>query len=67
MSTDVHEARLLSVRETAALLGVSEKTVRRLIAAGVLPALQLGGKGSSVRIPADELSEWLESDPQGAA
>jgi hypothetical protein len=31
MSTDIHQARLLSVRQTAALLGVTEKTVRRLI------------------------------------
>jgi excisionase family DNA binding protein len=74
MSTDVHESRLLSrqrqllsVRQTAAVLGVTEKTVRRLIAAGDLPAFQLGAKGSSIRIPADELSEWLESDPQRSA
>jgi excisionase family DNA binding protein len=39
MSTDIHQARLLSVRETASLLAVTEKTVRRLIAAGRLPAL----------------------------
>jgi excisionase family DNA binding protein len=46
---------VLSVRETADMLGVTEKTVRRLIAAGRLPALQLGPPGSSIRIPEDEL------------
>jgi hypothetical protein len=27
-----------------------------------LPAFQLGAKGSSIRIPEDELREWLESE-----
>ena len=48
------------------MLSVTEKTVRRLIAAGRLPALQLGGKGTAVRVDPDELREWLESDPGGA-
>jgi excisionase family DNA binding protein len=51
------------VRETASLLAVTGKTVRRLIAVGRLPALQLGPPGSSIRIPEDELREWLESEP----
>jgi excisionase family DNA binding protein len=65
MSTNVHESRrLLSVKETAILLGVTENTVRRLISAKILPALQLGPKGSSIRIPADELERWLEEPAQ---
>jgi excisionase family DNA binding protein len=63
ISTDIHQARLLSVRETAAVLAVTEKTVRRLIAAGRLHALQLGPPGSAIRVPDDELREWLESEP----
>lgn len=63
MSTDVREANLLSVKETAALLGVTEKTVRRLISAGIMPALQLGPPGRSIRIPEDQLRAWLESEP----
>ena len=51
---------LLSVRETATILSVTGKTVRRLIAAGRLPVLQLG---SSIRIPENELRAWLESEP----
>jgi hypothetical protein len=34
--------------------------VRRKIAAGELPSLQLGGRGCAVRVLEDELSAWLE-------
>lgn len=67
MSTAVPIRPLLSVRETAQLLGVSSKQVRRLIARGELPALQLGGKGSTIRIDRDELERWLYSAPGGGA
>jgi hypothetical protein len=36
-----------------------------LIETADLPAFQLHGKGSAIRIPADELDEWLNSDPEG--
>jgi excisionase family DNA binding protein len=49
---------LLTVREAAARLSVNEKTVRRLIHSGSLPALKVGG---SVRIDEAELEgELLE-------
>jgi excisionase family DNA binding protein len=64
MSTAVPSRPLLSVRETAALLGVSTKQVRRLIAAGEIPAIRLGSsKGSAIRIDRDELEAWLYSAP----
>lgn len=47
---------LLSVKETASRLGLHEKTVRRKIASGELPAVQLGGPGSALRVP---LEDWL--------
>jgi excisionase family DNA binding protein len=53
----------LSVSEVALRLGVSAATIRRKIAAGELLAVQLGGPGSSVRVPADELTRWLYADP----
>jgi excisionase family DNA binding protein len=55
MSTDIQQARLLTVRETASLLAVTRRTVRCLIAAGVIPALQLGPPGprASRKIPPD--------------
>jgi excisionase family DNA binding protein len=63
MSAGVQESRLLTVRETAEKLAVSEKTVRRLIYAGILPAYRLGnGKGSHLRIDPAEVGAWLYGD-----
>src|SRR6266545_2083797 len=58
MSTDVHRP-LMTVREAANRLRVSEITIRRLIQTGELVAYQLGGKGTSVRIDAELLEQWL--------
>jgi excisionase family DNA binding protein len=60
MSTAILERHLLSLREVAARLHYSERTIRRLIEQHGLPALQLSGPGSAIRIPADELEDWLE-------
>jgi len=57
--TTVAEHRWLTVRETAERIRVSEDTVRRAIARGELPAVQLGGRGSSIRIDERELERWL--------
>jgi excisionase family DNA binding protein len=58
MSSSVQERPLLTLPQVARHLQVSEKTVRRLIGRG-LPAVQLGGPGTSVRVDADELRRWL--------
>jgi excisionase family DNA binding protein len=63
MLTDANQ-RLLSVAEAAKLLGLHPMTVRRKIRAGQLPAVQLGGSGTAIRIPAGELDAWLESEPE---
>jgi excisionase family DNA binding protein len=47
-------------RETARRLDLHEITVRRKVAAGEIPALQLGGPGCALRVLEDELSSWLE-------
>jgi excisionase family DNA binding protein len=57
MSTSAPDRSLLSIYKTARRLSVSEKTIRRLIRSGELPALRVGG---SVRIDPDELNAWLE-------
>jgi excisionase family DNA binding protein len=49
---------LLTVRVAAARLEVSEKTVRRLIQSGQLPALRIG---HSLRISEDDLRRYLDS------
>jgi hypothetical protein len=41
--------------------------VRRTIVRGELPAIQLGGPGTAVRIDTSELERWLYGGPTGAA
>jgi excisionase family DNA binding protein len=50
--------RLLSVEEVAAVLSVSQKTVRRKIDAGVLPACRVG---RLLRIQRAELERYIAS------
>jgi excisionase family DNA binding protein len=52
--------RWLTVKEVARVLDLHEITVRRKVAAGVIQALQLGGRGCALRVMEDELSSWLE-------
>jgi excisionase family DNA binding protein len=59
VSADVHELNLLTIREASALLKQSERSVRRKVRSGEIPAIRLGGPGSSLRIPEDELEAWL--------
>jgi excisionase family DNA binding protein len=56
MATIAHDRPMLTIRETADRLSLSESTVRRLVAAQVLPARRIGG---SLRVEAAELDEWL--------
>ena len=61
------QPRLLSIAEVAERLGVSRRTVERKIRAGELPALQLGGPRTPLRVDERELEEWLYRDLEGAA
>lgn len=47
------------VTEAAARLGLSEKTVRRLIHRGILPGRRAGDR---VLVPADSLERWLRGE-----
>lgn len=51
--------RYLSVRETAEMLSLSEKTIRRRIDAGELDAVRVGSGRSSVRIPVAAVGQLL--------
>jgi excisionase family DNA binding protein len=62
MSASVAQRQLLTVRETAKRLYLSERSVWRMIADGRLPAIRLGGPGSPVRIDRDELNAWLYAE-----
>jgi excisionase family DNA binding protein len=59
MSTAVHKSEFLSVADAARMLDVAPITIRRRIESGELPATQLGGPGSGIRIPRDALTTWL--------
>ena len=63
MLTQAHR-ELLTVDQVAEILGIHAMTVRRKIRTGQIPAIQLGGPGSAIRVLSDELEAWLESDPQ---
>ena len=52
MSTAVKQRPMLTIRETAERLNVSEKTIRRLVANRQLAAVRVG---SQLRIDADQL------------
>jgi excisionase family DNA binding protein len=56
------QRQFLTVREVATLLRLDEKTVRRRIRAGVIPALRTGGPRSALRVDARELEQWLYAD-----
>ena len=58
---------LLTIPEAAFALGRSGPTVRRLIAEGHLPIVQIGGHGHAVRIRRDDLERLTESRPKTAA
>jgi excisionase family DNA binding protein len=59
--SDALVPELLTTREVAERLRVTERTVRNWCTNGTLPAIQLGGRGTHLRIPAGALEAWLWS------
>ena len=55
-ATDV-QRRFLTLDQVAEQFQVSRRTVERLVAAASMPSVRVGG---SVRVPADELDEWID-------
>jgi excisionase family DNA binding protein len=49
------------------MLGVTRRTVERKIKCRELPAIQLGGKRSALRVDAAELEAWLYEPEEPAA
>lgn len=54
--------KLMSIREVAEQLGVSAKTVYRLIHKGAFEPIKIG---SSTRIDQEELEGYIQSQPRG--
>lgn len=61
MRARAESRRVLTVREVADQLRISESTVRRRIKDGSLPTLKLGPRRSVLRVDERELEEWLYS------
>lgn len=57
------EPLLLRAPEVAKLLGVSRAKAYRLIKAGELPTVRIGG---SVRVPREALREWISANTEVA-
>lgn len=57
-----HEHALLTLREVAAYLRVSEKTVRRWVAQGRIPCVRLG---RVVRFVAGDVFRWVSARKAG--
>jgi excisionase family DNA binding protein len=59
---------VVDLNEAAQLLGMSTKTLRRLIYAGAVPAVQFSGKNGKLWIRRDEIDRWIErcTVPTGA-
>jgi excisionase family DNA binding protein len=55
---------LLNIREAAAVLGVSERTIRRLVKEGKLPTVQIGSRRL---FRSDTLREWVRTHEQHPA
>jgi excisionase family DNA binding protein len=55
MTVVEHRGDLMTVAEAASALRCHEQTVRRLIRTGAIEAVQLGGRGAAIRIPAEAL------------
>lgn len=61
MSPHVYERPLLTTKEVAARLAVSEKTIRRLTKRGELPAVRVGG---TVRYDPAEVRSYVYGVPR---
>lgn len=67
MQTEVERHRLLTLKEAATFTGLHPDTLWRKVRRGEVPAIQLGGRGTSIRIDERELERWLYSRPGEAA
>jgi excisionase family DNA binding protein len=51
-------AEVMSARELAALLGLTENTVYKKVRRGEIPAVRIG---RSIRFPRKQMEDWLQS------
>lgn len=61
-----HEDTYLTIRDVCRLLGVNERTVRRWIQGGELPAVELGQR-AGYRIAASDFDRFIAARKKGPA
>ena len=65
MESTVRQRQYLTLAETARRLKVPQRTIRRRIEDGSIPAVRLGSTPSSpLRIPEDGLDDWLYEESE---
>ena len=57
MPTDNNEGEILTIRQVADYLKVTERTIYRLAAAGKIPAFKVGG---TWRFSRAEINRWIQ-------
>ena len=62
MPTDNNEGEILTIRQVADYLKVTERTIYRLAAAGKIPAFKVGG---TWRFSRAELDQWIQRQQKG--
>ena len=60
MATSLSESRLYSCREAAAILNVSDDSIRRMIHAGDLEAIRIGQR--SLRVLGDSIANYIHKN-----
>ena len=59
---NISEHRFMTPKEVAELLRVTDMTVRNLIKAKKIKAIQIGGSRGSLRIPTSEIEKLLNHE-----
>ena len=64
MSSAAGNAEIMTIREVADYLKVTERTIYRLLSARTLPAFKVGG---SWRFRRKDIDSWIASQSEGGA
>ncbi|MEH8176244.1 helix-turn-helix domain-containing protein [Aeromonas veronii] len=62
MTSSADEGEILTLRQVAEFLKVTDRTIYRLAAAKKIPALKVGG---TWRFSKAEIAEWIQQQTQG--
>ena len=62
MSSSTSEGEILTIKQVAEYLKVTERTIYRLAAAKKIPAFKVGG---TWRFSKAEITEWIQQQTQG--